>query len=44
MKKEITITLRTPKGTEWDLKTVKEKLPVVRRNAKMWGYQIVKVA
>ena len=42
--KKITVTLRSPKGTEWNIETDKSKLATVKRNAKIWGYAIVKVA
>jgi len=42
--KKITVTLRTPKGTEWNLETEESNLQTVKNNAKKWGYKIVKVA
>lgn len=41
--KQIVITLRSPKGAEWELKADEKKLETVKRNAKKMGYKIVKV-
>lgn len=42
--KEITVTLRTPRGTEWSLKARESQLPTIKRNAREMGYKIVRVA
>jgi hypothetical protein len=42
--KQITVTLRTPRGTEWSLTAKESQLPTIKRNAREMGYRIVKVA
>lgn len=44
MAEEVTVTLQSPKGAEWNLKTTKTKIAIIRKNAKRMGYKIVKVA
>ena len=44
MAKVITVTLQTPKGTQWNLQTTDNKIATVRKNAKRMGYKIVKVS
>lgn len=42
-KSKIIITLRSPKGAEHQMETTENKVQVVKRNARAWGYQIVKI-
>jgi hypothetical protein len=41
--KQVIITLRSPKGAEYQLATTESKINTVKRNAARWGQTIVKV-
>lgn len=41
--RKVVITLRSRKGTEWQLETTEDKVNTVKRNAPKWGTAIVKV-
>jgi len=42
--KQVIITLRSPKGAEYQLSTTENKVNTVKRNAKRLGQTIVKVS
>lgn len=42
-KEKVIITLRSPKGAEHQMHTTENKVQVVKRNVKTWGYEIVKI-
>lgn len=41
--KKIIVTLRSRKGTEWQMETLETKIKVMKINAKNMGYEIVKI-
>ena len=41
--KQVIITLRSPKGAEYQLETTEDKVNTVKSNAAQWGQAIVKV-
>jgi hypothetical protein len=40
---QVIVTLKSPKGSIYQLETSKDKMDTVKRNAAQWGQTIVKV-